>query len=125
MPDSRSVHWDNKASLEAALQSSIARAENELLPLAFIDNALKKFAPLVAFKAEGGSKTFTELDQHAGAFAALLQKELGIVTGNAIAVMLPNSLAFPVTCLGILRTGACLSVVIGRIKPALATTVKE
>jgi long-chain acyl-CoA synthetase len=47
------------------------------------------------------------LERHASrpAFKAL-QNRLGVRQGDRIAVMLPNLLAFPVACIGILRAGA-------------------
>ena len=41
-----------------------------------------------------------------GAFCAWLQHTLGVKKGDRIAVMLPNLMAFPIACIGILRAGA-------------------
>lgn len=67
--------------------------------------SIKKFGDRTAFINMGKSITFNELDQLANDFAAYLQNSLGVVKGDAIAVMMPNLLQYPVALLGIHRAG--------------------
>ncbi|GHB63518.1 long-chain-fatty-acid--CoA ligase [Psychrosphaera saromensis] len=68
--------------------------------------SIVKFADKPAYINMGKSITFTELDEYADDFAAYLQNNLGIKKGDAVAVMMPNLLQYPVALLGIHRAGA-------------------
>ena len=74
--------------------------------VALFDDAAGKYADHPAFECFGQTMTYTELDRASRAFAAWLQKKLGIKRGDRIALMLPNVFAFPVAMLGIHRAGA-------------------
>jgi len=50
--------------------------------------------------------SYSDIDRLSGAFAAYLQHELAVKPGDRIAIMLPNTLQYPVAILGILRAGA-------------------
>ncbi len=67
--------------------------------------SIDKFADKTAYINMGKSITFTELDKYANDFAAYLQNILGIKKGDAVAVMMPNLLQYPVALLGIHRAG--------------------
>lgn len=67
--------------------------------------SIDKFADKTAYINMGKSITFTELDKYANDFAAYLQNTLGIKKGDAVAVMMPNLLQYPVALLGIHRAG--------------------
>ena len=67
--------------------------------------SIKKFGDRTAFINMGKSITFNELDSLADNFAAYLQNTLGIKKGDAVAVMMPNLLQYPVALLGIHRAG--------------------
>jgi long-chain acyl-CoA synthetase len=54
----------------------------------------------------GQMLTYADTDRQSRAFAAFLQRKLGVVKGDRIAVMLPNIPAFPLATIGILRAGA-------------------
>lgn len=71
-----------------------------------MEAAMRRFPDRTAFRADGQSLTFAEIDRQSQAFAAWLQHTLRIRTGDRVALMLPNVLAFPVASLGILRAGA-------------------
>jgi long-chain acyl-CoA synthetase len=71
-----------------------------------LDTAMVSFADEPAFRAFGQSLTYADVDRLSGAFAAWLQHALGARKGDRIAVMMPNLLAFPIVCLGIVRAGA-------------------
>ncbi len=57
-----------------------------------------------AFEQMGRTITFGELDRLSGAFAAWLQS-CGLVRGDRVAIMLPNSLQYPIAMFGALRAG--------------------
>ena len=66
--------------------------------------ACTHFAHRPAFEQFGRSISFTELDELSLAFAAWLQAA-GFVKGDRLAIMLPNSLQYPVALFGALRAG--------------------
>lgn len=68
--------------------------------------SIAKFGEKTAFLNMGGSLTYNELDAHADAFAAYLQNDLGIKKGDAVALMMPNLLQYPIALLGTHRAGA-------------------
>ena len=70
------------------------------------EQSIVKFADKPAYINMGKSITFTELGEYANDFAAYLQNTLGIKKGDAVAVMMPNLLQYPVALLGIHRAGA-------------------
>ncbi|MFE5934864.1 long-chain fatty acid--CoA ligase [Streptomyces sp. NPDC056470] len=61
--------------------------------------------PRTAVELGGSALTYAELDRASGRAAALLTAR-GVNPGDRVAVMLPNSLDFPVLYYGILRAGA-------------------
>ncbi|MBV8576561.1 MAG: AMP-binding protein [Acetobacteraceae bacterium] len=73
---------------------------------ALFERAVTEYADHTAFECFGRTMTYAEVDRASRAFAAWLQKKLGVKRGDRIALMLPNVFAFPVAMLGIHRTGA-------------------
>jgi len=71
-----------------------------------LDEAMLRFADKPAFRSFGQTLSYADMDRLSGAFAAWLQQTLGVKKGDRIAVMLPNLMAFPIACIGILRAGA-------------------
>lgn len=67
--------------------------------------SIKDYADRTAYINMGKSITYAELDQLSLEFAAYLQQQLGLKKGDAVAVMMPNLLQYPVCILGILRAG--------------------
>ncbi len=67
--------------------------------------ASRKFKNKVAFENMGRELTFEEVDSLSTAFAAYLQKELGLVKGDRIAIQLPNVLQFPIALIGSWKAG--------------------
>jgi len=63
------------------------------------------YADRTAFINMGASITFRELEQQATAFAAYLQHELGLVKGDKFAIMVPNTLQYPIALFGALMAG--------------------
>src|SRR5262249_4249528 len=71
-----------------------------------MDAAIARFRNRTAFRSFGNALTYAQFDAKARAFSAFLQQGLGVKPGDRIAVMLPNTLAFPIAFLGIARAGA-------------------
>ena len=69
-----------------------------------IEQSLDKFSDKIAYTNMGQSITFTELDRMSLQFAAALQQD-GLKKGDAVAVMMPNLLQYPIAIFGILRAG--------------------
>ncbi|MBV8406606.1 MAG: AMP-binding protein [Alphaproteobacteria bacterium] len=89
--------FDSSRTLELDLQASI-------LPI--LEDAMQRYADRPAFRCFGRTLTFTDTDRLSQAFAAFLQRRLGVSKGQRIAVMMPNIPAFPVALFGIVRAGA-------------------
>ncbi len=68
------------------------------------EQSVKSFAEKVAFINMGQSMTFAELDKQSRQFAATLQ-HAGFKKGDAVAIMMPNLLQYPVALFGVLRAG--------------------
>ncbi|MFV0382635.1 AMP-binding protein [Paracoccus sp. (in: a-proteobacteria)] len=73
--------------------------------VAVFDNAVARFADKPAFECFGKTLSFAEIDRASRAVAAWLQNS-GVRRGDRIALMCPNSFAFPIAMLGIMRAGA-------------------
>ncbi len=73
--------------------------------LEVFDESIKDYAGRTAYINMSKSITYAELDQLSLKFAAYLQHQLGLKKGDAVAVMMPNLLQYPVCILGILRAG--------------------
>jgi long-chain acyl-CoA synthetase len=70
-----------------------------------LERSCQRFADRPAFTSLGVTLSYRELDRLSRDFAAFLQRVLGLVKGDRVAVMLPNTLQHPVTVLGALRAG--------------------
>jgi long-chain acyl-CoA synthetase len=81
-------------------------ADAEASVVHMLEAAMTHFAERPAFRAFGQSLSYADVDRQSAAFAAWLQRRLGVKKGDRIAVMLPNFLAFPIAFLGIARAGA-------------------
>lgn len=80
-------------------------ADHYASSLEVFDESIKDYAGRTAYINMGKSITYAELDQLSLKFAAYLQHQLGLKKGDAVAVMMPNLLQYPVCILGILRAG--------------------
>lgn len=69
-----------------------------------IEQSLEKYADKTAYINMDKGITFAELNRLSLQFAASLQHK-GLKKGDAVAVMMPNLLQYPVAILGILRAG--------------------
>ncbi len=63
------------------------------------------YADRCAFINMGAEITYKELEQQATAFAAYLQQELGLKKGDKFAIMVPNTLQYPIALFGALLAG--------------------
>ena len=70
-----------------------------------LDEAFTEHADKPCYYNMGSTVTFREVDQLSAQFAAYLQKKLGMIKGERIAIMLPNLLQYPVAMYGALRAG--------------------
>lgn len=68
------------------------------------EQSVEKYADNDAYINMGHSITFRELDQLTKQFAAYLQSK-GLKKGDAVAVMMPNLIQYPICIFGILRAG--------------------
>jgi long-chain acyl-CoA synthetase len=76
------------------------RSVREMFELAF-----REFPDRPAYTNMGTSLSYGELDQLSMRFACYLQKSLGLVKGERLAIMLPNVLQYPVALAGAFRAG--------------------
>lgn len=72
--------------------------------VALVEESLKKYANLPAYKFMGKAISFARLDEASRALAAYLQS-LGLDKGDRVAVMMPNVPQYPVAVCAILRAG--------------------
>ncbi len=70
-----------------------------------IEYSFGEYADRPAFTNMGTTLTYGDLDRLSMQFACHLQKDLGLVRGERVAIMLPNLLQFPVALCGIFRAG--------------------
>ncbi len=63
------------------------------------------YADRTAFINMGAEITYRELEHQAKAFAAYLQQELGLKKGDSFAIMVPNTLQYPIALFGALLAG--------------------
>ncbi|KND57922.1 Long-chain-fatty-acid-CoA ligase [Candidatus Paraburkholderia schumanniana] len=71
----------------------------------FFDECTERFRDRVAFVSLGSEMSFATLGAKALAFASYLQS-IGVKPGDRVALMMPNTLAYPVTLFGTLMAGA-------------------
>jgi long-chain acyl-CoA synthetase len=68
------------------------------------EQSIEKYSSNVSYINMGKSITFAELDELSRDFAAYLQNK-GLKNGDAVAIMMPNLIQYPVALFGILRAG--------------------
>ena len=69
------------------------------------EHSVENFATRPAFSNFGVTLSYRNLDEHTGALSAFLQKRLGLVKGDRIAMMMPNILQNPIAIFAALRAG--------------------
>src|SRR5450432_1412774 len=85
--------------MPAEIDPSQLRSLKEL-----IEGSCQRYADRVAFIQMGAKLTYRELGELSGAFAAWLQ-QTGLRKGDRMAIMLPNTLQYPIALFGALRAG--------------------
>ena len=70
-----------------------------------IEFAFNEFPDRPAYTNMGTTLTYRDLDKLSMKFACYLQKSLGLVRGERVAIMLPNLLQYPVVLYGLFRAG--------------------
>ena len=92
------------------LKSYDARVPHEINPDSYasindiFEQAVSTYADSVSYINLGKSITFKELEQKSKQFAAYLQHS-GLKKGDAVAIMMPNLLQYPIALFGVLRAG--------------------
>ena len=71
----------------------------------FFDDCTARFRERVAYVSAGSPMTYGALARKATAFASWLQGA-GVQPGDRVAIMLPNTLQYPVALFGALKAGA-------------------
>ena len=69
-----------------------------------IETSCQRYPDRVAFIQMDATLTYRELDEYSSAFAAWLQ-QTGLKKGDRMAIMLPNTLQYPIAMFGALRAG--------------------
>src|SRR5437016_4161899 len=69
------------------------------------EKSVARFRDLPAYGCMGKTITYDELDRLSRNFAAYLQNHLNLPKGSRIAIMMPNTLQYPVCIFGALRAG--------------------
>ncbi len=69
------------------------------------DKSVREFADRPAYSSFGKTITFSDLNVLSARFAAYLQTKLGLERGDKVAIMMPNTLQYPIALFGILRAG--------------------
>lgn len=72
---------------------------------AVLENSVEKFADKPALQSFGVQLRYGELDVLSRDFAAYLQKDLRLIKGERIALMMPNLLQYPVVLFAAFRAG--------------------
>ena len=80
---------------------------DEVNLMSVFEKNFEKFGNNDAFICMGSSMTYRQLDTYSRQVAAYLQG-LGLKKGDAVAVMMPNILQYPVCMIGIIRAGFVL-----------------
>lgn len=100
--DSLHKVWLNRypADVPAEINADRYRSLIELF-----EHAVNRYAEQTAFINMGKSLSYRQLDLRSRAFAAYLQKDLGLKKGDRVALMMPNLLQYPIALFGVLRAG--------------------
>ncbi len=70
-----------------------------------VENSFREYPDQPSFTCMGTTLTFRDLDKQSAKFAAYLQHTLGLVRGERVAIMLPNTLQYPIAMCGAFRAG--------------------
>ena len=70
-----------------------------------VEESFRRFPERTAFIQMGRQLTYRQLDRMSRDFAAWLQNVAGLRKGDRLAIMLPNTLQYPIAMVGALRAG--------------------
>ena len=70
-----------------------------------VEHSFQEWPDRPAYTNMGTTITYRDLDEHSMQFACYLQKELGLTRGERVAIMLPNTLQYPIAMIGAFRAG--------------------
>lgn len=73
-----------------------------------IEATCRQYAHRIALTCMGADITFRQFDRLGSNFAGFLQKKAGVKKGDRVAIMLPNTIQFPISMLGVLKVGGIL-----------------
>jgi len=73
--------------------------------VAMFNKYTTQYSDRIAFINMGAQISYAELAQQATAFAAYLQQDLGLKKGDRFAIMVPNTLQYPIALFGALLAG--------------------
>ncbi|HEX7339900.1 MAG TPA: AMP-binding protein [Rhodanobacteraceae bacterium] len=73
--------------------------------VAVIEEAFERFRHRPAFANFGRVLTYGDIDRLSSQFASYLTNDLGLAKGDRIAIMLPNTLQYPIVLFGAMRAG--------------------
>ncbi len=73
--------------------------------VAMFNKYVVQYSDRTAFINMGGKISYAELAEQATAFAAYLQQDLGLKKGDKFAIMVPNTLQYPIALFGALLAG--------------------
>ncbi|MDP1574723.1 MAG: AMP-binding protein [Coxiellaceae bacterium] len=71
----------------------------------YFEKAVRDFSDRPIYTCFGTTLTYQAVDRLANNIAAFLQQKLGLKKGDRIALMMPNTLQYPVAIMGALRAG--------------------
>jgi long-chain acyl-CoA synthetase len=72
--------------------------------VALLEESFRQYGPRTAFNFMGQDLSYASLDQQSRALAAYFQS-LGLERGDRVAIMLPNTLQYPISVAAVLRAG--------------------
>lgn len=100
--DGRSHRWTRfyPPGVPAEIDGLSARSLSDL-----VHQAASEYPDRVAFSNMGTGMTFSRVDALVTQFAAFLREDLGLDSGDRIAIQMPNLLQYPVAMFGALRAG--------------------
>lgn len=102
LPSDHGHDWSQYYASDAPTKLDLHEGQNIA---AAIETACQRFANLPALTSMGSTITYRQLDRLANRFAAFLQQELGLKKGDRLAIMLPNTLQFPIAFLAAQKLG--------------------
>ncbi len=73
--------------------------------VAMLEESFKTYPNNPAYTNMGKSLTYKQINEQSKAFGAYLQKNIGLQPGDRIAIMMPNTLQYPIALFGAMRAG--------------------